>query len=319
MDKRTTQIDIIGVPMDYGAGRRGVDMGPSAIRYAGLLARLERLGARVRDTGDLSVPLQETASVGEPTLRHLYPVIQVLQQLHKRVAASVAAGRVPLVLGGDHSLALGTISGAARERRVGVVWIDAHTDFNSSETTPSGNIHGMPLAALCGIGDARLVGLNGLKDATACVRPENIAIVAARDIDEGEKVLLREAGAHVFTIACVDRYGMHEVMRRAIEIASADTDGIYLSFDLDAVDEAHAPGVGTPVPGGLSIREAHLAMEMIAETGKMLGIDVVEVNPILDDRNRTAELAVDLTLSAFGKTVFGEAACPEAPAAELPA
>lgn len=298
------KIDLIGVPLDFGAGRRGVDMGPSAIRYAGLRQGLESLGHEVNDTGNVFVPVNETVDAGNPRLKYLDPIVNVCRDLAERVDRSIAAGHMPVVLGGDHSLGLGSVMGAARGRKLGLLWIDAHADFNTDETTPSGNIHGMPLSALCGIGAHPLRTLNGADHDRAKINPRNVAIVGARDLDDPEKVLLRDAGVSVFSIEAIDRHGIHDVMCRAINVASRDTDGIYLSLDLDSVDPRYAPGVGTPVPGGLTFREAHLAVELAAESGRMVGIDVVEVNPILDERNTTAQLAVRLALSALGKRVW---------------
>lgn len=299
------QIDIIGAPLDFGAGRRGVDMGPSAIRYAGLKAGLEGLGLEVRDLGNVAVPIGENCAPGDPRLKYLDPIIEVERELIDVVSSSVANGRIPLVLGGDHSLAIGSITGAIMDgRRLGLIWLDTHGDFNTDETTPSGNIHGMPLAALCGYGSQRLITLDGLFPAEPRLDPANVVIVGARSLDAAEKVLMREAGITVFSMPMIDRFGIGAVMDRAVEIAAHGTDGIYVSFDLDVVDPAYAPGVGTAVPGGLNIREAHLAMEHVAATGLLAGLDLVEVNPILDRANMTAELAVELALSAFGKQIW---------------
>lgn len=298
------QIDIIGVPMDFGSGRRGVDMGPSAIRYAGLEAGLEALGHEVRDHGDVTVPPSETCEAGDRTLKYLAPILEVVQRLADRVAASTAEGRVTVVLGGDHSIALGSVAGAARGRDLGLIWLDTHGDFNTNETTPSGNIHGMPLSAICGIGDERLVTLGGTREAGPIVDPHNVVVVGARDLDADEKRLMQAAGITVYSMESVDRFGIGEVMRRAIDVAGRGADGIYVSLDLDVIDPNYAPGVGTPFPGGLTFREAHLAVEMLAESAKVVGLDVVEVNPILDRVNSTGELAVQLALSAFGKRVW---------------
>jgi arginase len=219
------------------------------------------------------------------------------------VAASIRAGHFPLTLGGDHSLSLGSVRGAARHKTLGVIWIDAHADFNTAATTPTGNIHGMPLAALAGYGDPRLVTL-GDEHRRATLNPAHIAIVGVRQLDPGERDLLREAGVTVLGMEQIDRISLYQALARAIDAASRGTDGIYLSFDLDSLDPLHAPGVGTPVPGGLTYREAHLACEMVAETGRLMGMDLVEVNPILDERNRTAALAVELALSAVGQRVW---------------
>ena len=218
------------------------------------------------------------------------------------VSTSIQAGNFPLVIGGDHSLSIGSVRGAARNRKVGVIWVDAHADFNTAETTPSGNIHGMSLAALCGLGDKSLVQL--WDESTPVIDPKKVAIIGARDLDEGEKRNLREAGAMVMGMEQIDRYGMVACLEKAIARVSSDVDGIYLSLDLDSLDPEHAPGVGTPVPAGLTQREAHLACEMIGETGKLIGMDVVEVNPILDVQNRTALLAVDFALSALGRRIW---------------
>ncbi len=296
------QIDLIGVPMDYGAGRRGVDMGPSAIRYAGMRDALLQIGHQVNDWGNVDVPVFEACESCDPRLRFLEAIVPVAQRLADQVEQFGRAGHFPLALGGDHSMALGSISGAARLRRLGVIWVDAHADFNTAETTPSGNIHGMPLAALAGLGDPRLVGL-GLSS-TPAVNPAHIAIIGARDLDPGERQNLRQAGVAVFSMDQIDREGLYAIARKAIEIVSRGTEGIYLSLDLDAVDPLYAPGVGTPVAGGLTYREAHLMCEMVAETGRLQGLDLVEVNPILDERNRTAAMAVELAVSALGKRVY---------------
>ena len=298
------EIDLIGVPLDFGAGRRGVDMGPSAVRYAGLRPGLEALDHHVHDLGNLQVPVAETCQPGDDCLKYLDPIVGVAQRLADIVAGSIAAGRVPLTIGGDHSLSLGSVMGAARGRGLGLIWIDAHGDFNTIETTPSGNIHGMPLAAIAGYGDERLITLAGTEPAGPKVAPANIAIVGARDLDPGERLLLERAGVAVFSMEAIDRLGIYETMRRAIAVVARGTDGIYLSIDLDSVDPVFAPGVGTPIPGGLTFREAHLAVEMAADTGKLAGVDVVEVNPILDIQNTTGRLAVQLALSAFGKRIW---------------
>jgi arginase len=295
-------IDVIGVPIDFGAGRRGVDMGPSAIRYAGLRAAIEALGHTVDDLGNVQAPLAETCTVSEPKLRYIDCIVPMAKRVFGKVAASVRAGRFPLTLGGDHSLSLGSVRGIARHKRVGLIWVDAHGDFNTPETTPSGNIHGMPLAALAGRGDARLVEL--VEGLTPTIHPANIAIVGVRQLDPGERDLLKQAGVKVLSTELIDRLGMYQTLGQALDAALRGTEGVYLSLDVDALDPLYAPGVGTPVPGGLTYREAHLACEMIAETGKLVGMEVVEVNPILDERNRTAALAVELALSALGQRVW---------------
>src|SRR5258706_882411 len=296
------QIDIIGVPIDLGADRRGVDMGPSAIRYAHLQPKLEELGYTVQDEGNIEVPIAEMCTVTNPKLKYVDCIIPMSRRVAGAVATSMQAGRLPLVLGGDHSLSIGSVRGAARNRKIGVIWLDAHADFNTDKTTPSGNIHGMSLAALAGLGDKSLVQLSD--EAIPVLDPGKVAIIGARDLDPGEKVNLHEAGGIVMGMEQVDRYGMVSVMEKAIEHVGRDVDGIYLSLDLDALDPQHAPGVGTPVPAGLTQREAHLACEMIAETKKLIGMDLVEVNPILDVQNRTAILAVDFALSALGRRIW---------------
>jgi arginase len=297
-------IDIIGVPIDLGAGRRGVDMGPSAIRYAHLNDKLNELGYRVEDKGNVVVPIAEMCEITEPNLKYIDCILPMARRVSGAVATSIQMGNVPVVLGGDHSLALGSIRGAAKHKKLGVIWIDAHADFNTEKTTPSGNIHGMPLAALCGMGDKRLVQL--WDEAIPLIDPRRVAVIGARDLDSGEKQNLREAGIMVLSMEQIDRIGMHEAMAKAIERVSRDVDGIYFSFDMDSLDPRHAPGVGTPVPGGLTYREAHLACELVAETGKLVGMDLVEVNPILDVQNQTALLAVEFARSALGSRVWGD-------------
>lgn len=296
------QIDIIGVPLDLGADRRGVDMGPSAIRYAHLHQKLKELGYALEDKGNIEVPIQETCSITDPRLKYLDCILPMGRRIAGAVATSVQGGRFPLVLGGDHSLSVGSIRGAAKHRRLGVIWVDAHADFNTAETTPSGNIHGMPLAALCGLGDPRLVCL--WDETTPVLDPARVAVIGVRDLDPGEKRNLREAGVMVQSMEQIDRYGMVTALEKAVQRVSRDVDGIYLSLDMDALDPRHAPGVGTPVPGGLTYREAHLACEVAAETGKLIGMDLVEVNPILDVQNQTATLAVEFIRSALGSRIW---------------
>jgi arginase len=295
-------IHIIGAPIDLGSGRRGVDMGPSAIRYAGLGERLGQLGYTVIDEGNITTPPPETFSIEQPHLKYLDPILAACENLITVVERSSGPNDIPLVLGGDHSLALGSITGTVKARgKVGVIWIDAHADFNTDQTTPSGNIHGMPLAALAGFGDERLVNIGGFHPK---ISPENIAIVAARDLDPGERDLLKEARVHVFTMKDIDSLGLPETVAQALQIATTGTNGLHVSFDMDSMDPREAPGVGTPVRGGITYREAHLALELIADAGKLTSLDVVEVNPILDQENRTANLAVELILSALGKRIF---------------
>ena len=296
------QIDIIGVPIDLGADRRGVDMGPSAIRYAHLQTKLEDLGYTVQDEGNVEVAIAEMCKITNSKMKYIDCIIPMSRRIAGAVATSVRAKNFPLVLGGDHSLSIGSVRGAARDKKIGVIWIDAHADFNTAETTPSGNIHGMSLAILAGQGDKSLVQL--WDENIPVIDPSKIAIIGARDLDSGEKANLHKAGAMVMGMEQIDRYGMVSVIERAIERVSRDVDGIYLSLDMDALDPEHAPGVGTPVPAGLTQREAHLACELIAETNLLIGMDLVEVNPILDGQNKTAALAVEFALSALGRRIW---------------
>ncbi|HET9919682.1 MAG TPA: arginase [Ktedonobacteraceae bacterium] len=294
-------VRVIGAPMDLGADRRGVDIGASAIRYAGLHDQLHRLGHTVSDVGNVVIPQPESQPVGETHVKYLEPIIQVAEELASLVTATLEAGEFPLVLGGDHSIALGSISGVARVHKdVSVIWIDAHGDFNTEETTPSGNIHGMVLAALAGIGHNQLVNIGGW---TPKIDASKLVIVGARDLDVGEQMLLRRHNIHVFTMSHIDEQGIHSVMQQALAIAGTDSP-IHLSLDLDALDPREAPGVGTPVRGGLSYREAHSVMETICDSGRLISMDVVEVNPILDRENATALLAVELVRSALGKKIL---------------
>jgi arginase len=296
------QIRVIGVPMDLGADRRGVDIGASAIRYAGLNDQLRRLDYEVHDIGNIVVPQPESQPSGNARLKYLEPIIKVAQELADTVTDALKANEFPLILGGDHSISLGSMTGVTRlHKDIGVLWIDAHADFNTEETTPSGNIHGMILAALAGLGNSRLTGIDGW---TPKLNAQRIVIIGARDLDHGERDLLRTHQIHVFTMSDIDQRGISDVMREALAIAGTASDGIHLSLDMDALDPVHAPGVGTPVRGGLSYREAHLAMELIADSGRLIAMDVVEVNPILDRENATALLAVELVMSALGKKII---------------
>lgn len=293
--------------MYLGAGRRGVDMGPSAIRYASIREKLTALGHTVEDLGSVPVPEPTTVPSTDQPLKYLDEVICVADELARRVEGVVRSGSTPIILGGDHSIALGSGSGVANAvTSPGVIWFDAHADFNTSKTSPSGNIHGMILGALCGYGN-REVGDRVLIDVAGGgphIDPRRVVIVGARSIDPEERTLLKASGAHVFTMADVDRQGMDCITRDAIALASEGTAGIHVSFDLDGIDPKDAPGVGTPVPGGLTWREAHLAMELVASSGKLLSLDLVEVNPILDEHNRTADLAAQLALSATGQRIY---------------
>lgn len=281
-------------------------MGPSAIRIAGLADHLRELGVRIVDDGDLAIHNMEELKVGDVRARYLPEIARASRELCARVEQVVRKGHFPLVLGGDHSIAVGTISGIAvharkGRKRVGVLWVDAHGDINTPATTPSGNIHGMPLAALLGLGPAPLFGIGGR---FRKVDPANIALIGIRSLDEGERRHLRALGVNVYTMADVDRQGIHDVMRKALTNVTAGTDYVHVSFDLDAVDPSLAPGVGTPVKGGLDYREAHLIMESLADAGVMTSLEIVEVNPILDNRNASAQFAVELVQSAFGKKIL---------------
>ncbi len=302
-----TTIRIIGVPMDLGASRRGVDMGPSAVRYTDVREKLEALGHTVEDTGNVTVPFREDAARGaQRGARYLGAITDVCSEVATRVRTALDAGATPLVLGGDHSLAAGSIAGAsawlaAKNQHLGLLWIDAHGDLNTPASSRSGNVHGMPLAALLGHGDKVMAGLSGR---TGAVRAADVALVGQRDLDAAEQSHVKKWNLSCFSMRAVDERGIRTVMEEAIAVASRSTAGLWVSFDLDVIDPDEAPGVGTPVPGGITYREAHLAMEMLADTGKVLGIDVVEVNPVLDEKNRTAEIARELILSAFGKRIL---------------
>jgi arginase len=297
---------ILGVPLDLGAGRRGVDMGPSAFRLADIHETVRSLGYEVADAGDLKVWIQETRDPGDPRLKYLKEIRQTCEALRDMVGEVVAAERMPIVLGGDHSLAMGTIAGLSRFHRlrgekIGLIWFDAHGDMNTAETSPSGNIHGMPLAVALGIGEPSLVNLAG---AAPMVEGARASVVGLRDVDAAERINLKASGIGTFTMRDIDERGMRAVMEEAIRRASNETAGIHVSLDLDGIDPELAPGVGTPSPGGLSFREAHLAMEMLADTGRVLAVELVEVNPILDQRNGTARLGVGLLASLLGKKIL---------------
>ncbi|WP_337843885.1 arginase [Thermus sp.] len=291
---RMDRVAILGVPMDLGAGRRGVDMGPSALRYARLLEGLEALGLEVEDLGDIRVPLAETLRRRAGGMAYLEEIRQAALDLKERLQA-LPEGVFPIVLGGDHSLSMGSVAGVARGR-VGVLWVDAHADFNTPETSPSGNIHGMPLAALAGLGHPRLV------EVFRTVDPKDIVLIGVRSVDPGEARLLREGGVRVYTMHEVDRMGIARIAEEAL--AHLEGLPLHVSLDADVLDPTLAPGVGTPVPGGLSYREAHLLMEILAESGRVRSLDLVEVNPVLDERNRTAEMMVGLALSLLGKRIL---------------
>jgi arginase len=300
------KIRIIGVPMDLGASRRGVDMGPSALRVAGLQARIKQLGLQVEDIGNISVKQPEEMSYGEKRAKYLAEIADACKDLAGIVEKSLDENMMPVVLGGDHSIAAGSLSGVAsyfkkKEKKVGLIWLDAHGDINTPESSPSGNVHGMPLAAAMGYGAIELVELQGFKPK---VEPQNISLVGIRDLDSQEKKLAKKSGVHVFTMRDIDERGMREVMSDALKYAMDDTDGISVSLDMDFVDPSDAPGVGTPVRGGVTYREAHLAMEMLADTEAMVSLEVVEINPVIDEHNRTALLGVELVLSGLGKKIL---------------
>lgn len=300
------RIRVIGVPLDLGQSRRGVDMGPSAVRVAGLEARLEALGHEVEDGGNVAVAIPEQKSEGAANAKYLKEITATCTKHAELVLRTLDAGKVPLALGGDHSMAAGTVSGVAefyrrQNQRVGLIWIDAHTDINTPDSSPSGNVHGMPLAALMGLWPGDLANIY---DFTPKVRPENCVLVGVRDIDAVEKENVRKAGIGVFTMRDIDERGMRTVMEEALRMAGRGTAGYHISLDMDWVDPEDAPGVGTPVRGGATYREAHLAMEIIADHGRMLSFEIVEVNPVIDEHNQTADLAVELALSAFGKKIL---------------
>jgi len=302
----SAQIAIIGAPLDLGTNRRGVDMGPSAIRVANLGPRLASLGYQIEDWGNVAVEQPERAPQGPANARYLPQIAETCRRLARSVEQAMARGQMPLVLGGDHSVAIGTIAGVSRhfrkrKARIGVIWIDAHPDMNTPQTSPSGNVHGMPLACSIGMGPRPLTHIYGYAPK---VDPKNVAIIGLRDVDLLEKPHVKRSGVRAFTMRDIDERGMRAVMAEALEIASAGAEGFHVSLDMDSVDPQEAPGVGTPVRGGLNYREAHLAMEMICDSGRMVSMEVVEVNPVIDEANRTALLAVELVMSALGKRIL---------------
>lgn len=294
--------------MDLGAARRGVDMGPSAVRIARLGEKLRELGYQVRDRGNVTVNVRESLEQdpGEAKARFVREIAQVNKSLSQSVQQVLTEGETPVVLGGDHSIAVGTVAGVSdfyrkQNKGIGIIWLDAHADINTPDTTPSGNVHGMPVAHIMGFGTPALLEVSS---ARPMVDPTKIVLIGLRDLDAGEKKTLKDRKVNVFTMRDMDELGMREVMRRAIEIASSGTAGFHVSFDMDWVDPSVAPGVGTPVAGGATYREAHLAMEMVSDSAKLLSMEVTEVNPILDHENRTAQLACEVILSAFGKRIL---------------
>ena len=297
---------LIGVPLDLGGGRRGVDMGPSAFRIAGLGERLARLGYPVTDRGDLAVPIPETRYEGDTRKRYVSDIATVCGALFERASAALNEGGLPIVLGGDHSLAAGSVAASsawarARGGKLGLIWVDAHGDMNTPTSTASGNVHGMPLAALLGSEPSELAGIGGFAPK---VEPGQTVLIGVRNLDEEEKDRVRASRIHVFTMKDIDRAGIAHVIEQAIELAGRDAAGIHVSFDLDVCDPAIAPGVGTPVKGGLDYREGHMVMEVLADSGRLLALDMVEVNPTLDVRNSTAELGTELILSALGMKIL---------------
>lgn len=299
-------VHIIGVPLDLGGGRRGVDMGPSALRIAGIGDQLAALGRTVVDKGDLLAPIAETQPPTDKTKKYIRDIAEVCQRLHDTVVASLDAGAIPIVLGGDHSLGAGSVAASAAwvrrtaDKPLGLLWVDAHGDMNTPQTTLSGNVHGMPLSALLGGEPFELASIGG----SPSVFAHNTVLVGIRNLDEREKEQIRASGVHVFTMKDIDRDGIAKIAERALAIAGDGTGGIHVSFDMDVCDPGIAPGVGTPVKGGLDYREAHMVMEMVADSRRLVALDLVEVNPTLDVRNATAEFATELALSALGKNIL---------------
>ncbi|MDO8549520.1 MAG: arginase [Ignavibacteria bacterium] len=299
-------VNIIGFPMDLGADRRGVDMGPSALRIAGLKEKLENLGYKIVDSGDIFIQIMEKQKISNPNLKYLNEILKTSRRLAAKVERVLEIGHFPLCLGGDHSMAIGTIAGIAsyckkHRLKLGVIWVDAHSDMNTDETSPSGNIHGMPLAASLGIGHEKLVNFYGFAPK---LKPENCALIGIRSVDELERVNIKKLNLPVYTMTDIDKLGIHRIIVKVLKQFREKVDHIHVSFDLDSVDPAIAPGVGTPIPGGLSYREAHLLMESIAECGCMSSLEITEVNPILDDKNKSALFATDLIASSMGQRIL---------------
>lgn len=300
------KIRILGVPMDLGQNRRGVDMGPSALRVAGLQTRLKQLGYHVEDIGNISVKQPEEQHYGDKRAKYLNEIAETCQGLAETVERTLSEEMMPLILGGDHSIAAGSVAGASsffrkQSKRIGLVWLDAHGDVNIPETSPSGNVHGMPLASVMGYGAPELTELSGFKPK---VEPQNIAMVGIRNLDTKERQLVKKSGVHVFTMRDIDERGMRDVMSEALRFASDDTNGVAVSLDMDFLDPSEAPGVGTPVRGGVTYREAHLALEMIADSHSLVSFELVEINPVVDLHNKTAILGVELALSGLGKKIL---------------
>jgi arginase len=299
-------VRLIGFPMDLGAGRRGVDMGPSGLRIAGVADKLRSLGYVVIDSGDIEIRAAEVQEIADPKLRYLPEIKHACTVLAENVKESLDKGEFPMVLGGDHSMAIGTIAGIAahcreNNKRLGVLWIDAHADMNTPATSPSGNIHGMPLAVSMGLGSPELTSIGGDFQK---LNPHQLVLIGLRSIDVGERKLIKDLKVEAYTMADLDKHGVHRLIAKTLAELRAKVDHLHVSFDLDSVDPMVASGVGTPVPGGLTYREAHLIMEAIAETGFMASLEVAEVNPILDTRNQSAEIAADLIASSMGQRIL---------------
>ncbi len=300
-----TSVSIIGVPSDLGANMRGANIGPSAIRIAGLHEKLKMLGCNVEERGDIQIPLREMLSASEVSSKHKSSIIQICEKLSQEVYDALNSGRKPIVLGGDHSIGMGSIAGASKYAKeqngqMGLIWIDAHADMNTPETTHTGNIHGMPLSVVLGYGFPDLVGLGGFSPK---ILPKNVALIGIRTLDSDEKEICRKSGIRYFTMREIDERGMHAVMKEAITVVTEGTMGFHVSFDIDGIDPLYAPGVSTPVTGGISYREAHLILEMMADTGKLMSMEFVELNPMRDIEHKTAGLVVDLIQSALGKSI----------------
>jgi arginase len=300
------KISIVGVPMDLGADRRGVDMGPSALRYADLNEKLQELGLEVEDLGDLDVIIPETRHFGDPHAKYLKEIADACAHLANLVLEVQQRGSTPLVLGGDHSIAVGTVSGVAESfrrqgKRIGLMWFDAHADFNTPEISPSGNVHGMPMASIMGYGPIELTHILGFSPK---IQPESAVMIGIREVDPKERELVKQSGVRVFTMKEIDQRGIGNVMDEALSIVTRDTDGFAVTLDADFLDPYESPGVATPVRGGADYREAHLAMEMVADTRRMVSFEITEINPILDVHNKTAHFGMELILSAFGKQIL---------------
>lgn len=299
-------VNIIGFPMDLGADRRGVDMGPSALRIAGLKEKLESLGYKVIDSGDVFIQIMERQKIINPRLKYLNEILRTAKSLATKVEKVLDKGQFPLCIGGDHSMAVGSVAGISsfcrkNKLKFGLIWIDAHADMNTDETSPSGNIHGMPLASSMGLGNERLANICGFSPK---IYPENCVIIGARSIDGPEKINIKKMNPTVYTMADIDKLGIHRVISRVLKQFKEKVDYLHVSFDLDSVDPSVAPGVGTPVPGGLSYRETHLLMESIADCGCISSLEVTEVNPILDDKNKSAVFATDVVASIMGQRIL---------------